>query len=78
VRPKTRNQFPESQIRKELSFRRLVIDEGDEGLVWTGETPPSIQPTTFLMGICPPMKNYGPISFSNPKAGGARGLETCA
>jgi hypothetical protein len=33
-----------AEIRKELSFRRLAIDESGEGLVWTGETPSSIPP----------------------------------
>ena len=33
-----------SAIRKELRFRRLALDEEGEVLVWTGETPPSVQP----------------------------------
>ncbi len=33
-----------TEIRKELAFRRMAIDEDGEGLVWTGETPPSVQP----------------------------------
>ncbi len=31
-------------IRKELAFRRLAIEEGGEGLVWTGEAPSSEHP----------------------------------
>src|SRR5262249_40080162 len=27
------------EIREELTFRRLAIDEGGQGLVWTGEVP---------------------------------------
>jgi hypothetical protein len=28
------------EIREELTFRRLVMDEDGKGLVWTGEAPP--------------------------------------
>jgi class 3 adenylate cyclase len=28
------------EIREELTFRRLIIDEDGKGLVWTGEAPP--------------------------------------
>ncbi len=33
-----------AEICKELTFRRLAIDEDGEGLVWSGEPPPSMQP----------------------------------
>jgi class 3 adenylate cyclase/predicted ATPase len=33
-----------AEIREELTFRRLVIDEDGKGLVWTGEIPSSGQP----------------------------------
>src|SRR5262245_64526073 len=28
------------EIREELTFRRLIMDEDGKGLVWTGEAPP--------------------------------------
>ena len=34
------------EIRKELTFRQLAIDEGSEGLVWTGEAPSKQQDTS--------------------------------
>ena len=33
-----------TEICEELTFRRLAIDEDGKGLIWTGETPPSVQP----------------------------------
>src|SRR5205823_4197409 len=32
------------EIREELTFRRLAIDENSRGLVWTGESPPVVLP----------------------------------
>ncbi len=32
------------EIREELTFRRLAIDEDGKGLVWTGEIQPTVQP----------------------------------
>ena len=33
-----------ADIRKELAFRLLAMDEGSEGLVWIGEAPSAVQP----------------------------------
>ncbi len=32
------------EIRKELTFRQVAHDEEDEGLVWSGNTQPAVQP----------------------------------
>jgi hypothetical protein len=37
------------EIREELTFRRLAIDEGGKGLVWTGE----VQPVSPPVGAVP-------------------------
>ena len=42
-----------TDIRKELSFRRLAIDEGGQGLVWTGAIPPR-QHNTAAASIASP------------------------
>lgn len=34
-----------TEMRKELQFRRLAIDEDGNGLVWTGKAQPTIPPT---------------------------------
>jgi hypothetical protein len=36
------------EIRDELTFRRLAIDEDSKGLVWTGEIPPPAQPAISI------------------------------
>jgi hypothetical protein len=36
------------EIREELTFRRLAIDEDDKGLVWTGETQSAVQPAVVM------------------------------
>jgi hypothetical protein len=34
------------EIRRELTFKRLAMDEDREGLVWTGEVQPAVPPVT--------------------------------
>jgi class 3 adenylate cyclase/predicted ATPase len=36
------------EIREELTFRRLAIDEDGKGLVWTGEAQPAVQPVVSI------------------------------
>ena len=42
-----------TEIRDELSFRRLAIDEGGKGLVWTGAMAPSQHHTDVAATISP-------------------------
>ncbi len=35
-------------VQKELTFRRLACDEDGEGLVWTGDTQPAVQPADAI------------------------------
>ena len=51
-----------AEIRKELSFRQLAIDEGGEGLVWTGETPSSVQPWQ----VAPSQQNMAATTTISP------------
>ena len=54
-----------AKIREELAFRQLAIDEHGNGLVWTGETPPS-QPNTAVSAMMsqtsPPLPNALPTA----------------
>jgi class 3 adenylate cyclase/predicted ATPase len=51
-----------AEIRKELAFRQLAIEEDGEGLVWTGEMPPSVQPGE----IAPNQQNMDATATTSP------------
>ena len=61
------------EIREELTFRRLAIDEGGKGLVWTGEVPsmtppvravPSLQVTADTPSVTSPAAPTLPPSIT--------------
>ncbi len=53
-------------IRKELAFRRLAIDEGGEGFVWIGETPTGGQPVVAYTNQPDTITNAAAISVASP------------